>query len=490
MSADEVVVIGSGPCGAMATKELVDRGVRVTMLDAGDRAPRGVIVRVADRTIVRWVEPAGLRTDRHRALVDPATEWYSSLSQGGLSNYWTSAVPRFAPEDFTDGARRDVRYQWPISYDDLLPYYEATEQVLAVTTGNGFNNVPQSNAAYSARLPADWQELCDAATALGHGMNAMPMAKGRPWMFATRGTGFSSYHCIIKPLLRSPNFRLIRSARVRRIHWSAAAGRADGVEFLETTSGEKRTIRADVVFVAAGALDSTQILLRSTSNDFPNGLGNSHDVLGRYLHDHPRQWWPADFSRPLSAMNHPVYISRADYDSSRSLSGTSMTIGLTNARDRLKSMAGGSTKQFGVQVFGTMVPREDSRISLDPNAEPDDLDAPLLIAARYEPAVLEDLDAARSRFRAIFDELGVRAEPRGPFHELHPGSSVHWGGSVRMHRSPEFGMVDEWNRLHDVPNVIVCDASSFTTGPEKNPTITAMAISARAARRVVDQGGR
>jgi choline dehydrogenase-like flavoprotein len=68
-----------------------------------------------------------------------------------------------------------------------------------------------------------------------------------------------------------------------------------------------------------------------------------------------------------------------------------------------------------------------------------------------------------------------------PLHELMPGTSVHYGGAVRMHRSPQFGVLDGWNRMHDVPNVAVTDASSFPTGPEKNPTLTAMAISARAA---------
>ena len=72
----------------------------------------------------------------------------------------------------------------------------------------------------------------------------------------------------------------------------------------------------------------------------------------------------------------------------------------------------------------------------------------------------------------------------GPGHELHPGQSVHLGGTVRMHRDPAFGVLDEWNRMHEVPNVVVCDSSCFTTGPEKNPTLTAMAIAARAGHHL------
>jgi len=484
VSGTDVIVIGSGPCGAVAARELVDRGFDVTMLDAGDRAPRGAIIRVADRTVARWIEPGRLLTARHRSVADPGAVWESSLSQGGLSNYWTSAVPRFSAEDFVDGSRRDVRFEWPISYDDLAPYYDIVERTLRVTAGPAFPNIPGNLVAHPARLPREWRKLCERAVELGYPMGAIPMAKGRPWMVAARATGFSSYHCVVKPLERSANFRLVRSARVSRIHWSSASGRADGVEYVDGSSGTTSFLEAGAIVVAAGALDSTQIMMRSISADFPHGLGNTHDVLGRYLHDHPRQWWPADFSRALPALRHPVYISRGPYDPARSLNGVSMTIGLANSQHRSRSLYGGSTSSFGVQVFGTIVPHEESTVSLDPAAAADDLDAPLHIAIRYDEESINDVDSARPRFREIFSALGIRAEPRGPFHELHPGSSVHWGGTVRMHRSPRYGMLDEWNRVHDVPNVVVCDASCFTTGPEKNPTVTAMAIAARAARHM------
>jgi choline dehydrogenase-like flavoprotein len=487
MSGADVVVIGSGPCGAMAAAELVGRGLNVTMLDAGRRPARGVITRAAGKTLFRWAEPKQLRTDRHRAVGDPSAEWFSSLTQGGLSNYWTSAVPRFAPQDFTDGAAHDGRFAWPIGYDDLVPFYERAERALVVTSGTAFVNVPSNVRRYEARLPADWQALCDQAAALGHGMSAMPMANGRPWMIAPRSTGFNSYHCIVKGLLDQPGFRLIRSATARSIRWNGTVGGADAVEYVDTASGATKAIKADAVVVAAGSLDSTQILLRSVSSDFPEGLGDVHGLLGHYLHDHPRQWWPVDVSRKLTALTHPVYISRGPYDVSQPMKGASMTIGLANnGRERLRSMYGGTTGRFGVQVFGTIIPREDSTVSIDAQAQAD-LDAPLVISIRYDESAVHDMETARHRFQRIFADLGIVAEPRGPFHELNPGSSVHYGGTIRMHASSEFGMLDSWNRLHAVPNVVVCDASCFTTGPEKNPTLTAMAIAARAGHHLAEQ---
>ena len=111
MDDDRVIVIGSGPCGAMAAATLVGRGVDVLMLDAGLRAPAGFIVRAAGNTLLRRIGWNEYSTDRLDPTSATDVDWFSSLSLGGLSNYWTAAVPRFAPADFTDGsaARRAVR---------------------------------------------------------------------------------------------------------------------------------------------------------------------------------------------------------------------------------------------------------------------------------------------------------------------------------------------------------------------------------------------
>ena len=99
--------------------------------------------------------------------------------------------------------------------------------------------------------------------------------------------------------------------------------------------------------------------MRSQSGDFPAGLGNSHGVLGRYLHDHPREWWPARARRPVPALAHPVYITRDPWDSSAALMATSLTLGLRRQVQRLQTYYRGSSRHLGVQVFGTMVPTPD-----------------------------------------------------------------------------------------------------------------------------------
>ena len=484
---ERVVVVGSGPCGAMAAARLVERGVDVLMLDAGTHPPRGVVVKAAGNTVFRWVSQAEMSADRQGPLSSADVEWYSSLSLGGLSNYWTAAVPRFAPTDFTDGARLDERYAWPVTYAELEPFYEYAERALVVTAGaDPIPGVPPNVTRFRRRPPADWGEIIDRANAAGAGVGLMAMAKGRPWMVARRGTEFCSYHCVVEPLSHGRRFELRRGAQVERLVWSSSTGRVESVEYRDAATGERAVVRPRAVVVAAGAIDSTLLLLRSTSSDFPNGLGNAGGLVGRYLHDHPRQWWVADAPHPVTALAHPVYVARPPHETDEPMMASSLTIGLAARPERLKTFYRGKATRFGVQVFGTMVPTPEVGVDLGSAAGADPIDRQPTITLRYDAAARRNMEAARDRLREVFAAAGMDVSIPGPFHELHPGSSVHFGGSVRMHRSREHGVLDGWNRMHDVPNVVVADSSCFTTGPEKNPTLTAMALAARAADHLAE----
>lgn len=484
---EPVVVIGSGPSGAVAAARLVERGLDVVMLDSGTTAPRGMIVRAAGNTLYRKMGYSEYLEDR---LSPDSTNvwWTSSLSHGGLSNYWTAAVPRFAPDDFTEGGRLDHRFVWPVDYDELRPYYEQAERHLTVTAGESIHGVPDPVARHRHRLPADWADVARRATANGEGLGAVPMAKGHPWMIAARGTEFASYHCVVKPLLDKPNFTLRSGAHATRVIWSPTAGRAEAVEYEDRTTGELKLVRASAVVVAAGTVDTTMILLRSTSNDFPTGIGNSRGLVGRYLHDHPREWWPATTERPMRALSHPVYLARRPHGDSEPLMGTSHTIGLAAPVERLRTYVRASTTSLGVQVFGTMVPTPDIGISISGGSRQrnqDDGGSPSAqrphLALTYDDQAVRNIEASRDRLRDVLGAAGLSVSIPGPFHPLMPGSSVHLAGTVRMHDDPEFGVLDRWNRMHDVDNIVVCDLSCFTTGPEKNPTPTAMALAIRAA---------
>jgi choline dehydrogenase-like flavoprotein len=485
-SDEHVVVIGSGPCGAMAAHQLCARGIPVTMLDSGAQPERGVVLRVGGHIIAR-ASAAAMRTERHVVLDDPATAWFSSLMLGGLSNNWTGATPRFAPGDFTDGDAVGERYEWPIGYDDLVRYYDLCEDLIQVTAGDPFDNIPTGKVRYRHRPSTDWAELSAAVKPAGYSLNPVPLAVGRPTGLLLRGTEFNSFHTVVRPLVKAGRLRLVTGAHVTRLNWSSSAGRVDEVEYLDRETHEVRRIRARCVVLAAGALESPRLLMQSISSDFPEGLGNSSGVLGKYLHDHPRVWFPIVSNKPLHAPAHLMYLSRDTYSAQRPLSGVSASIGLRKAADRLRTYARGRVSELGVQLFGTMVPTEDCFLRLTDIGSSDPRENKLGISMHYDEHARRGLDAGRARLVEMFAAGGVTVTPVEPLHELMPGTSVHYGGAARMHRSPKYGVLDGRNRMHDVANVAVCDASSFPTGPEKNPTLTAMAISARAADLMADE---
>ncbi|HWL42379.1 MAG TPA: GMC family oxidoreductase [Ilumatobacter sp.] len=480
-SDDTVVVIGSGPCGALAAHQLSAAGQRVTVLDSGLRAPRGIVVKAAGHTLFRWVDRAMWSSGRQASATDPATEWHSSLALGGLTNYWTGTVPRFAPDDFTDGGRLDARYEWPIGYTDLEPYYRVAEQMMTPTAGEPIPGVPVGESTYQARLGTDWAEFAARANTAGFAVGAAPRAKGRPWMIALRGNEFDSFHAILAPLVRSGAVQLRRGAHaIRLLH---EGGRATAVEYLDRDAGIVRTLHAKAFVVAAGTLDTTEILLRSASGELPGGLGSSTGVLGRYLHDHPREWYPVRLDRPFTALVDPVYFARDAHESADPLLATASTFGLASWRYRVRALYGGSAPAIGLHTFGTMVPSPERGVSLVGAHDPASTASRLHIDLVYDQAAVANMHHSRERVVQLFHTCGVAAE-LGAFSGLAPGSSVHYGGTARMHRDPAFGVIDEWNRVYDAPNVVVADASCFTTGPEKNPTLTAMAIAARAADRL------
>lgn len=473
--ADPVVVVGSGPSGAAAAARLLGKGERVVLLDAGGAPPRGLVVKIAGNTIVRLQDKSGLRRDR---LAPESTDvmWFSTLGLGGLSNYWTGAVPRFAPDDFTEGGRLDERFVWPVSYAELEPYYRAAEQYLDVTAGAPIRGVPRNELRHLYREPDDWSRIMAATDGR---IGAIPLAKGAPWMVARRGVEFDSYHCILGSLSDDPSLELRTGALVERLCWSAQEGRVTEVEYVDVASRRRHRIPARAVVVAAGAIDTAMILRRSVSADFPEGIGNTHGLLGTHLHDHPREWWRAELERPMRALAHPLYLSRPDHEDSDPLMAVAHTIGLASPRLRPRTWVRGKVASVGVQVFGTMIPDPEHRIELDP--ERDAIDERPRIRLRYDERALDNLTSARSRLVDVLSAAGLSTTVPGPFTPVIPGTSVHYGGTARMHARPELGVVDADSRVHDVPNVYVGDMSVFTTGPEKNPTLTSMALAIRAA---------
>jgi choline dehydrogenase-like flavoprotein len=256
------------------------------------------------------------------------------------------------------------------------------------------------------------------------------------------------------------------------------------VVYRDAATGTEERVACRAVVLAAGAINSPQVLLQSTSADFPNGLGNTHGVLGHYLHDHPVGKLVLDLESPIS-VHPPTYITRLDVERSVPLyAAAGMQWSGTNifARSLLQRPAG-RLPWTGFSVFGTMAPSKDNFIALDASQRSSDGTPGIALNITHPVESQHALEQARDQIVTLLERGGFRPKTRVWKVEA-AGNANHYAGTCRMHASPEFGMLNAWSRLHAVSNVVVADSSAFTTGPEKNPVLTSMTLAARASERL------
>lgn len=485
---ERVVVIGSGPAGAAAALLLIKAGVDVTLIEAGpmDRAS-GLTARVGGVTLARVHRPLPTRAADVTFPRDPAGVLYEDIAPGGLTNHWSCAVPRFSRDDFEDGRRGGEASTWPVDYDELVPWYEWVEPLLYISgSAVDYAQLPRGTVSDVVALDRAWLPIAEAARRDGQALLPVPYVYGVRTTLTRSGTVFNSFVRLLKPQLGSRHLTVRFGMRVTQLEWSGARKRVDAVLARNMTTGETERIPCRAVIVAAGAINTAKVLLQSTSADFPDGLGNTEGVLGRYLHDHPIGKVELELASPMP-FQPAVYLTRKSLDTTVPLYAASC-LQWTGTGMLVRSVLRGTPRRAavcGFNVFGTMGVMPENFVALDASRQSED-GTPGLIVSIDRPAESDAaLVAARDQLVALLDDAKLRPRQR-LWYIGEVGTAVHFAGTCRMHRSPQYGMLDGWSRMHAVRNVMVADSAAFTTGPEKNPVLTAMALAVRGAQRLLD----
>jgi choline dehydrogenase-like flavoprotein len=481
MSSERVVVIGTGPAGAAAALSLSRAGFEPLVLEAGSgKAALGLNLRLRGITFAKRKPELRQRSDL-AMRGDPAAMLFEELAPGGLSNHWACAVPRFSSEDFADAARAGEVFAWPLDYAELVPWYEQVEPWLRIAgSKRDAPRLPACKVRSASELSIAWQPLVEQAAGNGRDVVPMPYAYGHESSLTRSATAFNAFTRLLAPAEKAGRLSLRYDSRALRLDWAPGERRIQAVVIQDRVTGSSERIPCRAVVIAAGAVNSAQILLQSRHADFPTGVGNQQGLVGRYLHDHPLAKLVIDIGRPVP-ITPATYITRPPLDRSKPLYAAAFMQWSGSEALARSVLSGhpGMTSQLGFSIFGTMAPTSEDYVALD-GPPPDGKPGRLAMALRHPREALQLLDEARDELLSLLEKAGF--EPKVRVYRVEPpGNSVHYGGTCRMHASERWGVVNDVCRVHGVRNLAVADSAVFTTGPEKNPVLTAMALAARAS---------
>ena len=548
----DVIIVGSGAGGGMSAYALTKAGLKVLMLEAGrnyDPLTETPMFNTNAEAPLRGVGTPDKPFGFYDATVDGGWEvpnepytvaegsdpfiWWRPRMLGGRTNHWGRIALRFGPLDFKPRERDGLGYDWPITYDDLAPWYDRTEKLIGVSGAaapHGLTNTPDSppGCLMEGAPPRAFEMFYERGfRKMGipvipmHGAVVTGQMEGRnSCIFATPcgrgcalGANFQSTTVLLPPALATGNLTIRTDALVYEVEVDAD-GKAKGVNFVDRKTGEHHAVKARAVVLAAGSGETARILLNSKSAKFPDGLANTHGMVGRYLMDSvglgvtgqfpalqglpPTNddgqgtehtyvpWWGYDRHKELGfPRGYHIEIGGGRGMPSMGLAGvldkTDMSVGddlRANLRQRF-----GSTIRFNGR--GEMIPNDDCYCELDPGVK-DRWGIPVLRfhwkwgesetrqAAHMVKTFLDVIDILGGKPLGKVETDGKRAISKG-------GEMIHEVGTARMGASDKDSVVHQFGQTWAVPNLFVMDGAVLVSSPDKNPTLSILALAWRSA---------
>lgn len=533
---DEVdfVIVGSGAAGGIVAKELSTRGHTVVVLEQGPRLSEkdfghGELKYWINQELVSR-NPVSFRARPTQEAKEGQGGVYYARMVGGSSVHFTANFWRFRPIDFQEASALGTIAgtgfaDWPITYDDLEPYYTKVDWEVGVSGVPGPGDPRRSKPYPMPPLPvkSGGVLLERAAKKLGYKPFPAPMAiasrpfNGRlPCQFCgycmghgcEYGAKSSSLATVIPVAERTGKCEIRPNAYVRQVELDAK-GRARGVVYFDAAKREQRQ-RAKAVILCANGAETPRLLLMSSNALFPNGLANSSGFVGKYLMLNGGATVKAEYEHPLNEYKS-VEVTRLlldwyDSDPKRGFYGGGgidarfdASLPIAFAMNPPKGMRGWGadykrwiahayTRQLTMYSHTTSLPVERNNISLDPKLK----DAWGLPAIRltYEdhPDDLKIVSYLNARARELHEAAGAKRIWGSP---VEPQTvAVHLLGTCRMGNDKRTSVIDKHHRTHDVKNLFICDGSSLVTSGRGQPTMTIMALAFRAGEKIAEAARR
>jgi choline dehydrogenase-like flavoprotein len=558
----DVCVVGSGAGGGMAAMVLTQAGANVIMLEAGPWWDTE-----KDAFMFTWPYETPRRgaptPERHFGEFDAALggwtlegepyttapgnefDWFRSRMLGGRTNHWGRISLRFGPDDFRRKTLDGLGDDWPITYDDLKPYYDKIDRFIGVF-GENLPNFP--NEPDGIFLPPPKPRCYELLIKKAAGRLNIPCVPSRLSILTRplngrkachycgqcgRGcithSNFSSPSVLIPPAMATGRLKIVTNAMAREVTVDEA-GLASGVSYIDKTTGRDNHVRARVVVLAASACDSARILLNSKSPKFPHGVGNSTGIVGRYLMDStgtsvtgfiPRlmenlphnedgvggmhlfmPWWvdnkKLDFPRGYHIelgggrrMPHAGFGGGIHNFTGTDITGRPLAFGgygkeLKNDYRRLY----GATVNFAGR--GEQIPNPDSYCELDPVVV-DKWGIPVLrFHFKWGDYEINQVKHMQETFRAIIAEMGGTPLSRMPTREegygiATGGRIIHEVGVTRMGNDPKTSVLNRNCQAHDAKNLFVADGGPLPSQADKNCTWTILALAMRTSEYIAEQ---
>ncbi|MDB5461905.1 MAG: glucose-methanol-choline oxidoreductase [Phenylobacterium sp.] len=548
----DVIIVGSGAGGGMSAYHLTRSGLKVLLLEAGrsyDPRVETPMFNIYAEAPLRGVGTPDKPFGFYDATVDGGWQvpdepytvaegsepsiWWRPRMLGGRTNHWGRIALRFGPLDFKPYSRDGLGYDWPIAYDDLAPWYDRTEKLIGVSGAappRGLLNTPDSPAGclMESAPPRAFEIFYERAfRAMGipvipmHGAVVTGQMEGRnTCLFATPcgrgcaiGANFQSTTVLLPPAMATGNLTIRTDALVYQVDLDKA-GKAKGVTFVDRKTGEHHSVTAKSVVLAAGSGETARILLNSKSAGFPNGLCNTHGMVGRYLMDSvgtgvtgqfpameglpPTNddgqgtqhtyvpWWGYEKQKELGfARGYHIEIGGGRHMPSMGLAGVlpddELSVG-DALREKLRNRFGST---IGFDGRGEMIPNDDCYCELDPTTK-DKWGIPVL-RFHWKWGEHEANQAAHAvkTFLEVIDRLGGTPEPGvetdGRKAISKGGEMIHEIGTVRMGHNETDSVVNQYGQSWAVPNLFVMDGAVMVSSPDKNPTLSILALAWRSA---------